>query len=278
MGCMGSVIRFVLTAYLLLNAPLALALPELTEDHFIILTGSPDRKEAERLLADLMARWPASVVLQSGYPQVMSSDGKKGLNPGFFIAVAGACANREDAMEVQKEIRKRIPGVYVRAVTRYLPGFIPKCPRLAVTPGKARKAPNVPKQYELAEEGPAGTVGLKWKLYTAKADCADDVLVHLLDKRGRLVDQRNEKAHCIQGDPHVDGSGESEFWHAYLASDKGHRTKYVMFTYEKWASDTGCNGGVALCPTADGIVEEQLEGMCSSSSYRPQEGETHCQK
>lgn len=255
---------------LLLSRP-ALALPEVTQDHWIIVTGSRDRKETERLLADVMKRWPARVHLQPGYPKIVESDGKTGLNPGFVIAVAGACPRKADAMAVQKELRRTIPGVYVRAVARYLPGAIPVCPRLEVAPEAAHAKPKVPKGYALESEGPAGAGGLAWKIYTAKAECGEDVLVQLLDAKGRLVDERNEPAHCVQGDPEEGDLGERKVWSASLAE-----AGYVMFTYQNWASDTGCNGGAALCPTPEGIVDEPLEGTCNSSGYTTHEDETHC--
>ncbi len=270
--------HLAVAAYLFILSSPGLNLPELTEDHWIILAGSKNQQETEKLLADLMKRWPARVELRAGYPKVVSSDGKKGLNPGFFIALAGSCTTREEALAVQKELRKTVPGVYVRAVTRYLPGFIPVCPRLSVGAGPPRTKPKVPKRYDLEAEGPAGRGGLEWKIYLAKGKCGPDVLVHLLDAKGALVDERKEKAHCVEGSPEVDGSGESKVWSAYLRREEGSPTTYVMFTYEQWASDTGCNGGAALCPSPNGIVEEELEGMCTSSSYRLQEGETHCRE
>lgn len=268
--------RLTVAACALLLASPTLALPELTEDHWIIVTGSRDQKETEKLLAGIMKRWPRSVELRSGFPRVISSDGKKGLNPGFVIAVAGMCTTKADALAVQKELRKTIPGVYVRAVTRYLPGSIPDCPRLAPAPASARARAKAPEGYSLSGEGAAERDGLQWRIYTAKRECGQDVVVQLLDAKGKLVDERSEEAHCVAGDPEVDGSGESKVWTAYLASDEGRDTSYVMLTFENWAYDTGCNGGAALCPTASGIVEEELDGMCSSSSYRVMEGETHC--
>ncbi len=71
-------------------------------------------------------------------------------------------------------------------------------------------------------------------------------------------------------------SGESKVWRADLEQDESHPTTYVMLTYEIWAADTGCNGGVALCPTPDGM--EVLDGMCNSSGYTRQENETHCRQ
>jgi hypothetical protein len=263
-------------ASLLLVSTSTLALPEVTEDHFIILTGSKDRQETERRLADLMKRWPGTVKLRPGFPQVMSSDGKKGLNPGFVIAVGGICGKRSEAIAVQSELRKTIPGVYVRAVARYLPGRIPDCPRVAASPASARGKAKAPKGYALQQEGPAGTGGLAWRVYGARAECGESVVVQLLDGKGALVDERTEEAHCVRGDPEVDGSGESKVWSAAIDQDEGRPARYVMLTFEQWASDTGCNGGVALCPTEDGIVEEELDGICSSSPYNRQEGETHC--
>jgi len=269
--------HLTIAAYLLAFASPGLALPEVTQDYWIILTGSKEQRQTEKLLAALMKRWPARVELRSGYPKVEKSDGKKGLNPGFFIALAGACTKREDAMAVQNVLRKTFPGVYVRGVTRYLPGVIPECPRLAIDSAAPRAKPKVPKRYTLEAEGPAAKNGLQWKIYVAKRRCGSDVIVQLLDAKGALVDERREDAHCVQGDPTVGDLGESKVWRAYLEHEKDSPITYVMFTYEQWASDTGCNGGVALCPTPDGIAEETLDGVCNCSSYEPRENETHCQ-
>lgn len=268
--------RLAVAASLLLASASTLALPEVTEDHFIILTGSKDRQQTEKLLADLMKRWPSTVQLRPGFPRVISSDGKKGLNPGFVIAVGGICGKRSDAIAVQNELRKTIPGVYVRAVARYLPGFIPDCPRLVVAPASARGKDRAPKGFTLQEEGSAGPGGLAWRIYGAKAECGGSVVVQLLDGKGALIEERSEEAHCVAGDPEEDGSGESRVWRAAIAQDEGRPARYVMLTFEQWAADTGCNGGVALCPSKDGMVEEALEGICSSSPYARQEGETHC--
>ena len=167
-------------------------------------------------------------------------------------------------------------------MARYLPGAIPDCPRLAVKPGAAGPGsgpgpgPKPPRGYTLAEEGPAQVDGLSWRIYAAKWACGNDVIVQLLDAKGARVDERSEKAHCVAGNPEEGDLGESRVWSAGIEGDEGRPTRYVMFTFEEWASDTGCNGGVALCPTAGGIVEEALDGTCSCSPYQRQDGERHC--
>lgn len=272
---MSHPLRLALAALLLCPLAAQAELPVVTHDYFVIVTGSKDRKQTERLLADVMKRWPAAVELGEGYPKIESSDGKTGLNPGFQIAVAGVCSKEADALAVRDAIRKAVPGAYVRKVARYLPGFFPECPRLKVKP--AAKEPTVPKGYTLTEQGPAKRGGLVWKIYsapTADKRCGKHALVRLLDARGGLVDERQEEAQCVEGDPEVDGSGESKSWSASLSTNGS--ADYVMLTYEQWASDTGCNGGSALCATADGIVEEGLDGECNSSPYREGEDEKHC--
>lgn len=272
---MSRPLRLAFAALLLCPLTARADLPVVTDDYWIIVTGSKDQKETERLLAAVMKRWPAAVELDKGYPKIESSDGRKGLNPGFHIAVAGVCSKEADATAVRDAIRKAVPGAYVRKVARYLPGFIPDCPRLKVKP--VAKEPKVPKGYTLTEEGPAKRDGLVWKIYsapTADKRCGKHALVRLLDSRGGLVDERQEEAHCVEGDPEVDGSGESRSWSAFLSTNGS--TDYVLLTYEQWASDTGCNGGSALCATASGIVEEELEGECNATPYREGEGEKHC--
>jgi len=251
-------------------------LPVLTEDSWIIVAGSKDPKEAEAQLADVKKRWPASIELSPGFPKIENSDGKKGLNPGFLIVLAGACTKESAAAEVRNELRKTFPGVYLRPVSRYLPGFIPDCPRLKTRPATAKARPKVPKGYELQDQGPAEKDGLVWHILTRGSQCEQSVLVQLLDKSGRLVDERTEDAHCVEGDPEEPGSGESKIWSAYITSDEGRPTRYVFLVYEQWASDTGCNGGFALCPDKDGISAEPLDGECTSSGYRPKEDEKHC--
>lgn len=85
--------------------------------------------------------------------------------------------------------------------------------------------------YTLHEEGSAEKDGLIWRIYRAKAECGENVLVQLLAEDGSLIDQRTEEAHCVRGDPEEDGSGESMIWSASIDSDEGRPTRYVMFTF-----------------------------------------------
>lgn len=253
----------------------AKALPEFTGDYLIILAGSKNAKDTEKKLAEIMKRWPGSVRLSEGYPGIMRSDGKKGLNPGFVIAVAGVCSEEGKALEIQKELRKTIPGVYIRKVARHLPGFIPDCPRLKHA--IARKAhPEAPPGYVLRGQGSAGKHGLIWRIYAGDTQCGRSIVVQLVGPDGYLVGERREDAHCVEGEPGVPGSGESKFWSARLATEKGKPRRYVLLTYEQWAADTGCNGGFALCPGKDGILAEALEGMCNSSPYMGRENVEYC--
>lgn len=253
----------------------AKALPEFTKDYLIILTGSKNAKDTEKKLADVMKRWPSTVQLSEGYPKTMRSDGKKGLKPGFVIAVAGACVEENKALEVQKELRKTIPGVYIRKVARYLPGFIPDCPRLEHKVAKKTR-PKAPPGYMLREQGTAGKDGLIWLVYAGNAKCGQSIVVQLVGPDGHLVEERSEEAHCVEGDPEIPGSGESKFWFAQIVAEKRKARAYVLLTYEKWAADTGCNGGFALCPGKDGIEAEALEGMCNSSPYMGLEDVEYC--
>ena len=193
--------------------------------------------------------------------------------------MAGICSKEADAKAVHDEIRKAIPGVYVRKVTRYLPGVIPVCPKVQKTIA-SRERTKAPAGFEEApEEATADRAkGLKWRIYVAPAECGKNVAVQLIGKRGELLSERVEAAHCVKGDPKIDGSGESKVWSAVTVELAKGEKSFVLLTYESWASDTGCNGGDALCPTPTGIVTQELPGgECTSTPYSMKEGETYCQ-
>lgn len=251
------------------SAP-ARALDVVAEDHWIIVTGSRTERETQAQLTSVQKAWPKRVEKTPGYPRVERSDGKTGLNPGFVIVVAGVCPDERAALAVRDALRKTFPGTYVRAVARYLAGPIPHCPN--VKPPRAAPPPVAEEGEEITLDGeePAGATGLRWQLYSIKSECGDGAIVRLLGRRGEVLDERREPAHCVHGDPEDPGSGESRTWSASVQGS------YVMLTSMTWAYDTGCSGGFALCPGPDGIREERLEGACNSGGPMPGAEESHC--
>ncbi|NMO17071.1 hypothetical protein HPC49_11445 [Pyxidicoccus fallax] len=100
----------------------------LQRGYLVILGGGKAPADAEAVVKN--ARTPKELALAAGYPRVVESASVKGLNPGFFIAVAGACASKRAAEEARDVLGfLSLDGVYLREV-QVPEEQLKDCPRL----------------------------------------------------------------------------------------------------------------------------------------------------
>jgi hypothetical protein len=86
----------------------------------IILTGAPTRVAVEKSLAELMKR-SDSISYAKSYPKILESSQVKGLNPGFWLAVAGYCSDDSASAGLFlsaniARIKKMISGSYAKSI------------------------------------------------------------------------------------------------------------------------------------------------------------------
>jgi len=120
----------VLVAFSLVLASGANAEPAspLQRSHLVILGGGKTPAEAEAVVKGFAK--PQWLTLATGYPRVIESATVKGLNPGFFIAVAGACASKRAAEEARDLLGfLSSSGVYLREV-QVPEALLQDCPSL----------------------------------------------------------------------------------------------------------------------------------------------------
>jgi hypothetical protein len=94
--------------------------PASAQTFLLISGGGKDPAAGEKALAQArseMATSKGQVELEDSYPRLLHSDDAPGLNPGFFVSVLGACANRETAERARDALHRLMPGVYLRATS-----------------------------------------------------------------------------------------------------------------------------------------------------------------
>jgi hypothetical protein len=154
----------------------------------LIWGGGTTPEEGARALAELSkAPWTDVLEAGSGYPRVEASSKVAGLNPGFFVAVIGACGDKVQAEARLAALRgvvpiAQAPAAYVREVAD---GRAPSCPTVRPPPpcadpatcerscdeGQAAACDHLAGQVA-AEPGRAGALHLKGCVLESAWACA----------------------------------------------------------------------------------------------------------